>query len=76
TYPRLAHVGDRTGLELIRTMQQKIVRGLVLVPVAPPCGARSFCRAEAVWGVPVPSGDESIEGPVHRSGGGQPTLTP
>ena len=23
--PRLAHVGDRTGLELIRTMQQKIV---------------------------------------------------
>ena len=23
-YPRLAHVGDRTGLELIRTMQQKI----------------------------------------------------
>jgi succinate dehydrogenase / fumarate reductase flavoprotein subunit len=25
-YPRLAHVGDRTGLELIRTMQQKIVQ--------------------------------------------------
>ena len=25
TYPRLAHVGDRTGLELIRTFQQKIV---------------------------------------------------
>src|SRR3989441_591983 len=25
TYPRLAHVGDRTGLELIRTMQAKIV---------------------------------------------------
>ncbi|WP_062981616.1 fumarate reductase/succinate dehydrogenase flavoprotein subunit [Nocardia anaemiae] len=25
TYPRLAHVGDRTGLEIIRTMQQKIV---------------------------------------------------
>lgn len=25
TYARLAHVGDRTGLELIRTMQQKIV---------------------------------------------------
>ncbi|TDD81026.1 fumarate reductase/succinate dehydrogenase flavoprotein subunit [Actinomadura darangshiensis] len=24
-YPRLAHVGDRTGLELIRTAQQKIV---------------------------------------------------
>ncbi len=24
-YPRLAHVGDRTGLEMIRTMQQKIV---------------------------------------------------
>src|ERR1700753_3655712 len=24
-YPRLAHVGDRTGLELIRTMQQKVV---------------------------------------------------
>ena len=24
-YPRLAHVGDRTGLELIRTMQQAIV---------------------------------------------------
>src|SRR6184192_4546417 len=24
-YPRLAHVGDRTGLEIIRTMQQKIV---------------------------------------------------
>ena len=25
TYPRLAHVGDRTGLELIRSLQQKIV---------------------------------------------------
>ncbi|MCX4746969.1 fumarate reductase/succinate dehydrogenase flavoprotein subunit [Kitasatospora sp. NBC_01287] len=24
-YPRLAHVGDRTGLELIRTLQQRIV---------------------------------------------------
>src|SRR6187455_3434772 len=24
-YPRLAHVGDRTGLELIRTFQQKVV---------------------------------------------------
>src|SRR5579885_422741 len=24
-YPRLAHVGDRTGLELIRTLQQKAV---------------------------------------------------
>ncbi|GHJ35746.1 fumarate reductase/succinate dehydrogenase flavoprotein subunit [Streptomyces sp. TS71-3] len=24
-YPRLAHVGDRTGLELIRTLQQKVV---------------------------------------------------
>lgn len=25
TYPRLAHVGDRTGLELIRSLQQRIV---------------------------------------------------
>src|SRR3954467_14182498 len=25
TYPRLAHVGDRTGLEVIRTLQQKVV---------------------------------------------------
>ena len=25
-YPRLAHVGDRTGLELIRTLQQKVVQ--------------------------------------------------
>jgi succinate dehydrogenase / fumarate reductase, flavoprotein subunit len=25
SYPRLAHVGDRTGLEMIRTLQQKIV---------------------------------------------------
>jgi succinate dehydrogenase / fumarate reductase flavoprotein subunit len=25
-HPRLAHVGDRTGLEIIRTLQQKIVR--------------------------------------------------
>src|SRR5438552_2157477 len=24
-YPRLAHVGDRTGLELIRTLQQQVV---------------------------------------------------
>src|ERR1700736_5654216 len=24
-YPRLAHVGDRTGLEMIRTLQQRIV---------------------------------------------------
>src|SRR6266496_693652 len=26
TYPRLAHVGDRTGLEMIRTMQQEDFR--------------------------------------------------
>ena len=25
TYPRLAHVGDRTGLEIIRTLQDKLV---------------------------------------------------
>lgn len=25
TYPRLAHVGDRTGLEIIRSLQQKVV---------------------------------------------------
>lgn len=25
TYPRLAHVGDRTGLEMIRTLQDKVV---------------------------------------------------
>jgi succinate dehydrogenase / fumarate reductase, flavoprotein subunit len=25
TYPRLAHVGDRTGLEMIRTLQQEVV---------------------------------------------------
>ncbi|MDA8369552.1 MAG: fumarate reductase/succinate dehydrogenase flavoprotein subunit [Nocardiopsaceae bacterium] len=25
-YPRLAHVGDRTGLELIRTLQQRVVQ--------------------------------------------------
>jgi succinate dehydrogenase / fumarate reductase flavoprotein subunit len=25
TYPRLAHVGDRTGLEMIRALQQKVV---------------------------------------------------
>jgi succinate dehydrogenase / fumarate reductase, flavoprotein subunit len=25
TFPRLAHVGDRTGLEIIRTLQQKVV---------------------------------------------------
>jgi succinate dehydrogenase / fumarate reductase flavoprotein subunit len=25
SYPRLAHVGDRTGLEMIRTLQQRIV---------------------------------------------------
>jgi succinate dehydrogenase flavoprotein subunit len=25
TYPRLAHVGDRTGLEMIRSLQQKVV---------------------------------------------------
>src|SRR5207248_26113 len=24
-YPRLAHVGDRTGLEMIRTLQQEVV---------------------------------------------------
>src|SRR2546428_3841393 len=24
-YPRLAHVGDRTGLEMIRSLQQKVV---------------------------------------------------
>ena len=26
TYPRLAHIGDRTGLELIRSLQDKLVR--------------------------------------------------
>ncbi len=26
TYPRLAHVGDRTGLEMIRTLQDRVVR--------------------------------------------------
>src|SRR5207244_2481570 len=25
TYPRLAHVGDRTGLEMIRTLQDRVV---------------------------------------------------
>ena len=25
TYPRLAHVGDRTGLEMIRTLQEKLI---------------------------------------------------
>ena len=25
-YPRLAHVGDRTGLEMIRTLQQRAVQ--------------------------------------------------
>ncbi|ACZ31232.1 Succinate dehydrogenase [Xylanimonas cellulosilytica DSM 15894] len=25
TYPRLAHVGDRTGLEILRTLQQRVV---------------------------------------------------
>ena len=25
TYPRLAHIGDRTGLELIRTLQDRAV---------------------------------------------------
>jgi len=31
TYPRLAHVGDRTGLELIRTLQDRVVRSGVQV---------------------------------------------
>ena len=39
-YPRLAHVGDRTGLELIRTMQQKIVQ-------LQQKDAREYCNAEA-----------------------------
>src|SRR6187431_1597081 len=28
-YPRLAHVGDRTGLEMIRTLQDKSVAGAI-----------------------------------------------
>ena len=31
TYPRLAHVGDRTGLEMIRTLQDRAVAGGVTV---------------------------------------------
>src|SRR5712691_5526767 len=30
-YPRLAHVGDRTGLELIRTLQDKVIHSGVHV---------------------------------------------
>jgi succinate dehydrogenase flavoprotein subunit len=30
-YPRLAHVGDRTGLEMIRTLQDRVVRAGVRV---------------------------------------------
>src|ERR1039458_5930270 len=38
-YPRLAHVGDRTGLELIRTLQQKVValqQDYAIAPDMPP----------------------------------------
>jgi len=34
-YPRLAHVGDRTGLELIRTLQDQVVR--MRIPVYMEC---------------------------------------
>src|SRR5438876_12133604 len=31
TYPRLAHVGDRTGLEMIRTLQDRAVAAGIAV---------------------------------------------
>ena len=47
-YPRLAHVGDRTGLELIRTLQQKIValqqEDAIARPATPTAGSRSSPR--------------------------------
>lgn len=55
TYSRLAHVGDRTGLEMIRVLQDKAVHGpvdvfmeytVVSVPVAGgrACGAIAYSR--------------------------------
>src|SRR4030095_3323663 len=35
-YPRLAHVGDRTGLELIRTLQDHTIYLGLTVPMDPP----------------------------------------
>jgi succinate dehydrogenase / fumarate reductase flavoprotein subunit len=45
TYPRLAHVGDRTGLEMIRTLQD---RGVHLgIDVHMECTIRSILKAAA-----------------------------
>mgnify|MGYP003342774953 CR=1 FL=1 len=45
-YPRLAHVGDRTGLEIIRTLQERAVATQIPIEIRLPCFSRnrfSFC---------------------------------
>src|SRR5258705_1110300 len=42
TYPRLAHVGDRTGLEIIRTLQQKGIHSGIDVHME--CTIRSILK--------------------------------
>ena len=44
TYPRLAHVGDRTGLEMIRTLQDKGVHQGIDVHME--CTIRSILKSE------------------------------
>ena len=51
-YPRLAHVGDRTGLELIRTLQQKIVVAPAGGLRARPATTRPGSRSSGVHGHP------------------------
>ncbi len=53
-YARLAHVGDRTGLELIRTLQQKVVS--MGVKVAAPDGAAPQAHARPQIGIVVDHG--------------------
>ncbi len=53
TYPRLAHIGDATGLELIRTLQQKgIHEGIqVLILRRGPCTGLLGGRRDGRYGI-------------------------
>ena len=52
-YARLAHVGDRTGLEMIRTLQQRAVA--LGIDVFMECTVTEIFKDDATIGSPAPS---------------------
>ena len=60
-YARLAHVGDRTGLEMIRTLQQKVVSSGIEVFME--------CTVTEIFTEKIPAG--AGERPVHERGRGR-----